>query len=155
MEKQKIFLKNLSTLENKFLNFKNDILFASDFSIVDNNVFLILIYFLKIQKIKQGSNISGYNFKSYKTIRKTNEVYEINPTVIKIYYNDGQSLDCYRWDFKGYGELVESDDSRSEINYYLRLLYGTPDESDVVSVIPISFNSYDNFINNNKKRRRF
>lgn len=153
--KTKDILKNLSTLENKFLNFKNDILFVSDFSIVDNNVFFASNILFENPKIKQGSNISGYNFKSYKTIRKTNEVYEINPTVVKIYYNDGQSLDCYRWDFEGYGELVESEDSRSEINYYLRPLYSTPDESNVVSVIPISFNGYDNFINNNKNGDTF
>ena len=147
--KTKDILKNLVSRENKFLNFKDNKIYFENINNIDSNVFFNSNIMYEKPIIKQGTNISGYSFKSYNMIRDESAVYELSPVVANLKLEDGQTFEYYRFNFKGYGEVVSPDAYQtSEINFYIAPK--TDGNTPTISVCPINYNAYDNFINNYK-----
>ena len=148
--KTKDILKNLVSIENKFLNFKDNKIYFESINNIDSNVIFNSNIMYEKPIIKQGTNISGYSFKSYNIIRDESAIYELSPVVANLKLEDGQTFEYYIFNFKGYGEVVSPEEYRddSEIIFYIMPKFGkgTP----TISVCPINYNAYDNFINNYK-----
>lgn len=141
----KDILKNLASIENKFLNFDGETFYLSDFNKVDNQIEFNSTILYEMPKITRCENISGYSFKNYKTVRDNGSEYSIEAETLQAQYGENEFFDYYRWNFKSYGEVV-GDVALGEINY--AIYYGNV--SSTLTVVPISFQGYDNFINNNK-----